>query len=57
MLTSVYRRTASQWMREDGATSAEYAIMVALIALVIITAVTALGGRVSALFAAAATAF
>ena len=35
---------------ERAATAVEYALMVALIALVIIGAVTALGGQLSALF-------
>jgi pilus assembly protein Flp/PilA len=35
---------------ERGATAVEYAIMVALIAIVIIGAVTALGTKISALF-------
>lgn len=37
--------------RERGATAVEYGIMVALIAAVIITAVTALGSNLSGLFA------
>jgi len=35
---------------EEGATAVEYGIMVALIAIAIIVAVTALGGRLSGLF-------
>ena len=35
---------------EEGATAVEYGLMVALIALAIIVAVTALGGSLSALF-------
>ena len=35
---------------EDGATAVEYGLMVALIAIVIITAVILLGTRLSALF-------
>ncbi len=36
--------------RERGATAVEYGLMVALIAIVIIVAVTLLGNRLSALF-------
>lgn len=36
--------------REDGATAVEYGIMVALIAVVIIVAVTALGTNLSTMF-------
>ncbi|WP_270886550.1 Flp family type IVb pilin [Pedococcus sp. 5OH_020] len=36
--------------REEGATAAEYGLMVALIAIVIIAAVTLLGGNLSTLF-------
>lgn len=35
---------------EDGATAVEYGLMVALIAIVIIAAVTLLGGNLSTLF-------
>ena len=37
---------------EGGATAVEYALMVALIAVVIIVAVTALGGKLNGLFTA-----
>lgn len=40
--------------RQTGATAVEYALMVALVFLVIVAAVTALGVQVSALFANAA---
>ncbi len=36
--------------REDGPTSVEYAVMLALIIVVALTAITALGQRVSAIF-------
>ena len=36
--------------RDEGATAVEYALMVALIATVIILTVTALGGRINAIF-------
>ncbi|HEY5539834.1 MAG TPA: Flp family type IVb pilin [Coriobacteriia bacterium] len=43
------------WMASDeGATAVEYSLMVALIAVVIIGAVTLLGGNISALFVKAA---
>jgi pilus assembly protein Flp/PilA len=42
---------------ERGATAVEYALMAALIAIVIVTAVTALGTAVSSLFADAAGMF
>ncbi len=41
---------------EEGATAVEYGLMVALIAVVIIGAVTLLGGRLDALFRAIAAA-
>lgn len=40
--------------RETGATAVEYGLMVALIAIVIIAAVTLLGGNLSSLFATVA---
>jgi pilus assembly protein Flp/PilA len=40
---------------ERGATAVEYGLMVALIAIVIIGAVTALGDQISSLFDSAAT--
>ena len=41
--------------REEGATAVEYGLMVALIAIVIIAAVTLLGGNLSTLFNSIAT--
>ncbi|MCE1175366.1 MAG: Flp family type IVb pilin [Propionibacteriales bacterium] len=41
--------------QERGATAVEYGIMVALIAAVIITVVTLLGGNLSTMFASVAT--
>jgi pilus assembly protein Flp/PilA len=41
--------------REEGATAVEYGLMVALIAIVIIVAVVALGGNLSRLFNQAAS--
>jgi pilus assembly protein Flp/PilA len=40
---------------ESGATAVEYGLLVALIAVVIITAVTALGTSISSAFSSAAT--
>jgi pilus assembly protein Flp/PilA len=40
---------------ESGASAAEYALILALIALVIIGAVTTLGGNISAIFSSSAT--
>jgi pilus assembly protein Flp/PilA len=40
--------------KERGATAVEYGLLVGLIAMVIIVAVTALGGRLQAIFAAIA---
>jgi pilus assembly protein Flp/PilA len=42
--------SATQGERERGATAVEYGLMVALIAIVIIAAVTLLGGNLSSLF-------
>jgi pilus assembly protein Flp/PilA len=42
-------------MREEGATAVEYGLMVALIAIVIIAAVTLLGGNLNNLFNTVAT--
>ncbi len=44
------------WREEEGATAVEYALMVALIAVVIIVAVQSLGTSVSAKFDLVATA-
>ncbi|GAA1820616.1 Flp family type IVb pilin [Planosporangium flavigriseum] len=46
----VAKAQAVRATREEGATAVEYGLMVALIAVVIITAVTLLGGNVSAMF-------
>ena len=45
----------SRLNNDRGATAVEYGLMVALIAIVIIAAVTLLGGNLSALFARVAT--
>ncbi len=57
MMLRTTRKMAAALISDEGATATEYAIMVSFVALVIILAVTALGGRLSALFAAASTAF
>lgn len=44
----------ANWYREEGATAVEYGIMVALIAVVIIVAVTALGVNLEAVFSSVA---
>lgn len=41
------------WYEEEGATATEYAVMIALIVLVCISAVQALGEKVSGVFAGA----
>jgi pilus assembly protein Flp/PilA len=46
---------AAQLRDERGATAVEYGLMVALIALVIIVAVIALGGKLSTMFQNAST--
>ena len=55
LLTTVQTWLQTRASDERGATAVEYGLMVALIAVVIIGAVTALGGNVSAIFTRAAT--
>ncbi|HET9517711.1 MAG TPA: Flp family type IVb pilin [Actinoplanes sp.] len=43
-------RSSNLTKSDEGATAVEYGLMVALIAVVIIAAVTALGGNISAMF-------
>ncbi len=45
-----FRRLSMRFVSERGATAVEYALMVALIAAVIITAVTLLGGNTGSAF-------
>jgi pilus assembly protein Flp/PilA len=52
LLDLVQHRFADR--KERGATAVEYGLLVGLIAVVIIVAVTALGGRLQAIFAAIA---
>lgn len=50
MLESLYVRTQNWLESDEGATAVEYGLMVALIAVVIIGAVTALGGQLTTIF-------
>jgi len=50
MLTKLYVRTRNFFERDEGATAVEYGLMVALIAVVIIAAVTLVGGNLKAIF-------
>ena len=50
MLTWLYENLTTYQNDEDGATAVEYGIMVALIAVVIIGAVTLIGTNLSSLF-------
>lgn len=50
-MTRGVRLVRSFWESESGATATEYAVMLALIVLVAIGAVTALGEKVSTMFA------
>ena len=54
MTTALIRRFQA-FSTERGATAVEYALMIALIALVIIVAVTLLGTNLSSFFTGAAT--
>jgi len=56
MYIAMQSRMQSLVKNEKGATMVEYALMVALIAVVCITAVTAVGGNASTRFGAIATA-
>jgi len=50
-MTKLYINTLLMWQnREEGATAAEYGLLVALVAVVIIGGVTALGGSLSDAF-------
>jgi len=50
MLTKLYCKVRAMMIREEGATAVEYGLMVALIAVVIILAVTALGVNLRSIF-------
>jgi pilus assembly protein Flp/PilA len=51
MVRTVLKRTVEFLKREDGPTAVEYAVMLALIIVVCVAAVTALGSNVNATFA------
>lgn len=55
MLNSLVRLQTRLATRDRGATAVEYGLMVALIAIVIIAAVTLLGGNLKTLFNTVAT--
>jgi len=50
-MQSVINRLKTFWQNEDGATATEYAVMIALVIIVCIGAVSALGDKVSQVFA------
>ena len=54
VMTKALVKLQSKLRKEDGATAVEYGLMVALIAIVIIVAVAALGKNLSNLFSVAA---
>lgn len=54
MLAWFYGKLASYLRDEEGATAVEYGLMVALIAAVIIGAVTLIGGNLNTLFTSVA---
>ena len=50
MLTRLYVRAQSLFVKDEGATAVEYGIMVALIAAIIVLVVTTLGTQIQAAF-------
>jgi pilus assembly protein Flp/PilA len=52
MLPTLLREIARRWPTQDdeGATAVEYALLVGLIAVIIISSVTLLGGNIDAMF-------
>ncbi len=50
MLTKLYVRAQNMMVKDEGATAVEYGLMVALIAVVIITAVALVGTNLTAIF-------
>jgi pilus assembly protein Flp/PilA len=55
MLITLLREMARRWMpsgeiTDEGATAVEYALLVGLIAVIIISSVTLLGGNIDAMF-------
>ncbi len=55
MFMNLYVRLVSRIKSEEGATAIEYALLAALIAVVIAAGASALGGSISALFSSIAT--
>ena len=55
MLKSMKRMLADFLQREDGPTAVEYAVMLALIVVVCITAITSLGSRSNQTFTTVST--
>ena len=55
ILTTVRTFVTKLTRREEGATLAEYGLLLALIAVVCIAAITTLGGKISTLFQEMAT--
>ncbi|HWL93241.1 MAG TPA: Flp family type IVb pilin [Phycisphaerae bacterium] len=56
-MSSILKRARAFWESDDGATATEYAVMLALIILVCMTAIQALGEKVSGGFAEAESEF
>ena len=54
-MQNVINRAKAFITNEDGPTATEYAVMLALIIIAALTAITALGGRVSAIFSEVTT--
>lgn len=50
MLTSLYVRARNLMTSEEGATATEYALLVALIAIIIVAGVRAFGGALDGFF-------
>jgi pilus assembly protein Flp/PilA len=55
VMQNVINRAKAFITNEDGPTATEYAVMLALIIIAALTAITALGGRVSAIFSEVTT--
>ena len=49
-MKSFVQRAKDFWVSEDGPTATEYAVMLALIVVVALTAITLLGSKVTAAF-------
>lgn len=50
-MTALLNRVKSFWTEDEGATATEYAVMLALIIVIALGAITALGTKVSGTFA------